>query len=390
VQRPLQARPAIALPWLHRRRSGRRHLRRQLHAPRALLRLREVIARALARRRVRIALVCALVAIPLLTGGWLWFRKSGFVAVHTVRVTGVSGPQAHAIEAALRSAAHGMSTLDLDTGELRAAVSQFAIVRGLHTSTHFPHTLVIAVIERPPVAALVVDGARTAVAADGLVLGSDVLAPTLPSVSAHWQPQPGQSVHEGGVLAELAVLGAAPRALAARVSSVYTGAHGLTVAMRNGLLVYFGDADRVHAKWLALERVLLDEGSAGAGYIDVSLPERPAAGGFAEGVPPPVSSAAAEEGSSTDPATEASVEALAEGLRQNSPDAGSGPPVGAGEGAGGGSATQGSTEAQAPAGQEEAATSTSSGAGTGGEASTPATAPPQTEVSAAGGAAAGP
>ena len=170
-------------------------------------------------------------------------------------------------------------------------MAQFAIVRGLHTSTHFPHTLVIAVTERPAVAALVIAGARTAVAADGLVLGPAVLTTSLPSVSARWQPQPGQSVHEGGVLAELAVLGAAPKSLAARVSSVYTGRHGVTVAMRNGLLVYFGDAERAHAKWLALERVLLDEGSAGAGlHRRARCPNVPAAGGFAEGVPPPVSS----------------------------------------------------------------------------------------------------
>lgn len=372
--------------------------------PRALRRLRAAAARALARRRVRIALVCTLVAVPLLTGGWLWFRKSGLVAVEQVRISGVSGPQAHAIEAALRSAAHGMSTLDLDTSELRAAVAPFAIVRGLHASPHFPHTLVIAVTERPPVAALVVGSARTAVAADGLVLGPAVLAAGLPSVSARWQPQAGQSVREGGVLAALAVLGAAPTALAARVSSVYSGLHGLTVAMRNGLLVYFGDAERAHAKWLALERVLLDEGSTGAAYIDVHLPERAAAGGFPEGVPPPVRSAAAEVGSATtDPATEASVAALAEGLRASSPGAGSGPPVGAGEPSSGASSstspsTTSSTESQATGGTEQAAAGTPTGggtstgtgggtsAGTGGGGETSA-AP---EASAAGGATAAP
>ena len=106
--------------------------------PRALLGARAAIQRVLARRRARIALICALVAIPLLTGGWLWFRKSGLVAVEKVHISGVAGPQGHAIEAALRQAARGMSTLDLDTAALREAVAQFAIVRGLHTSTHFP------------------------------------------------------------------------------------------------------------------------------------------------------------------------------------------------------------------------------------------------------------
>ena len=198
-------------------------------------------------------------------------------------------------------------------------------------------------------------------------------------------------MHEGGVLAELAVIGAAPKALAARVSSVYTGAHGLTVAMRNGLLVYFGDAERAHAKWLALERVLLDEGSVGAGYIDVRLPERPAAGGFPEGVPPPVSSQAGTEATSTDPATEASVAALAEGLRASSPGAGSGPPVGANEPAGGSPSTSGSGEPQASGGHEEpaapASTGATSGSGGSGESSASVEA---SEASAAVGAAAAP
>ena len=83
--------------------------------------------------------MCALVALPLL-GGRLavvsQVRRSW--PCEKVRISGVSGPQAHAIEAALRSAAHGMSTLDLDTAALRAAVAQFAVVRGLHASTHFP------------------------------------------------------------------------------------------------------------------------------------------------------------------------------------------------------------------------------------------------------------
>ena len=45
--------------------------------------------------------------------------------------------------------------------------------------------------------------------------------------------------------------------------------------MRNGLLVYFGDATRPHAKWLSLADVLADPSSAGASYVDVRLPVAP-------------------------------------------------------------------------------------------------------------------
>ena len=65
------------------------------------------------------------------------------------------------------------------------------------------------------------------------------------------------------LLAELTVLGAAPRPLTRFVARVYTspGRQGLTVAMRNGLLVYFGDADAA-AREVAVART-------GAGRLDL-------------------------------------------------------------------------------------------------------------------------
>ena len=235
--------------------------------PRALSRLRASCARVLARRRVRIALVCALVAVPLLGGGWLWFRKSSFVAVQTVHVIGAGGPQAHAIEAALRSAAHGMSTLDLDTAALRSAVAQFALVRGLHASPHFPaHAGDHAERAARPSPSWSSNGAHTAVGrrrpgaggggADGRPAdGQRSLAAPARRSGARRRPCSPTSPCSAPPHAPWP-----PGWRACTPSS-----HGLTVAMRNGLLVYFGDAERAHAKWRALERVLLDEGSAGAG-----------------------------------------------------------------------------------------------------------------------------
>ena len=163
-------------------------------------------------------------------------------------------------------------------------------------------------------AALTVAGARTAVAADGVALGPRLLSGSLPSVSAYRLPAPGELVHGAGLLAALSVLGAAPAPLARHVERVFTGAQGLTVAMRNGLLVYFGDATRPHAKWLSLARVLADSSSAGASYVDVRLPGRPAAG-FPAGVKPPDQSEA--NGTSSDESlagSESAVASLAAGL----------------------------------------------------------------------------
>jgi cell division protein FtsQ len=224
------------------------------------------------------ACICMLLALPLLGGGWLWLRGSSLASVEHVHISGVHGADAIAIRTALDDAATRMSTMDFNASALRSAVSSYAVVGGLHVTTAFPHTVSISVSERLPVAALVSAGQRTAVAADGTVLGPALLSSSLPTVNSSVEPASGARVGEAATLAALTVLGAAPTSLALFITRVYSGGEGLTVAMRNGLLVYFGDATRPHAKWLSLARVLTSPSSAGAQYVDVRLPERPAAG----------------------------------------------------------------------------------------------------------------
>jgi cell division protein FtsQ len=225
----------------------------------------------------------ALAALALLGGSWLWLRDSPLVAVQRVQIAGVQGPDAAVIDAALRTAARRQSTLDVNVGALRVAVAPFRVVRGLSVRTSFPHGLRIRVVEQLPVAALTVGDVRTAVAADGVVLGPGLLSSSLPALTAGASSLHSGRVQDARVRAELSVLGAAPQMLLGWVERVYEGHEGLTVAMRGGLLLYFGDATRPHAKWLSAARVLSDPSSAGATYVDVRAPERPAAGTTAAG-----------------------------------------------------------------------------------------------------------
>jgi cell division protein FtsQ len=254
--------------------------------------------------RSRLALRCVLAALicaPLLGGGWLWLRKSSFVSVRHVHIAGVHGPEAIEIRRALDAAATRMTTLDFDPAALRSAVSSFAVVASVRAGTSFPHTASISVSERPPVAALVTAGERTAVAADGTVLGPALLSSNLPVVDGSVEPLQGARLRAAPALACVGVLGAAPPALARYVARAYDGPEGVTVAMRNGLLVYFGDATRPHAKWISLARVLVSPSAAGARYIDVRLPERPAAG-FSTTTPTAPSATASAPAAATTPA----------------------------------------------------------------------------------------
>lgn len=248
------------------------------------LRLRQPLRIALPRRHPRVLLALAIL-LALLGGGWLWFRGSPLVAVKDVKISGVQGVDAGRVDAALRSAARGMTTLDASASTLQAAVAPLRVVRSLSVHTSFPHGLVVDVVEQPPVAELSATGGPTAVAADGVVLGPQLLAGGgLPKIHVGGlTPPPGGHVAGSALQAQLAVLGAAPRTLLGWVQRVFEGPEGLTVTMHGGLDIYFGNATRAGAKWLAAARVLADPRSTGATYVDVSLPERPAAGTSAPG-----------------------------------------------------------------------------------------------------------
>lgn len=314
-----------------------------------------------ARKRLRIALLAIVLAIPLLAGGWLWLRDSSFVSVEHVRVSGVHGSDAHAIEAALSGAARQMSTLDVQQGKLRAAVASYPVVGDLRVHSHFPHGLSIEVVEQPPVAILSASGVSTAVAASGVVLGTARASEALPTLTSAVQLTPGERVREPTLLDDLTVLGAAPSRLAKLVERAYSGPKGLTLVLHGGLLAYFGDASRPHAKWISLAKVLADASSAGASYVDVRSPERPAAG-FAAGVTPPLATGAEAEGASSTSSTGESAESLAEGLTAAT--------GGAAEPQATSSTEAGESEASSEAAEGEAASSESSEASGASEAET--------------------
>jgi cell division protein FtsQ len=230
------------------------------------------------RWRRRLPLVAALVvALALVVGGWLWLRDSSLVSVRHVKVTGVSGPDAPQIRTALVSAAHSMTTLDVNTARLRTAVAPYAVVKDLQVSTDFPHGMRIHVIEEVPVAAVVVGGHSIAVSDDGTLL-PDVRQSPLPAIALSTLPNANR-VTSQGVLGALKVLAAAPNGWLERISQVSAnGSQGIAAQIRGGPVIYFGDPSQAQAKWLAVGAVLADPGSAGAAYIDVTDPQRPAAG----------------------------------------------------------------------------------------------------------------
>ena len=225
------------------------------------------------------AAVWALAVLVLLIAGGMWLRDSSLVAVRHVSVVGITGPEAPQVTRQLEAAARDMTTLHVRGDQLRAVVAPYPVVKGVRVSTDFPHGLKITVVENTPVAAISVDGAKTPVAADGKLLrGAEQR--TLPIVPLRVSPG-GDHVVDATAKHAIAALAAAPTALRGRVDRASTTREGgLTLQLRNGPQLRFGGADRLAAKWAAAAAVLASSGSAGATYLDLRYPERPAAGGL--------------------------------------------------------------------------------------------------------------
>jgi cell division protein FtsQ len=122
---------------------------------------------------------------------------------------------------------------------------------------------------------------RVPVAADGSVLRGLPVDGSLPLVRMS-DALPADRLRERDTLGLVRVVGAAPAALVARLEEVERESErGIVVTLEEGPELVFGSADRVRDKWIAATRVLADDASQGASYVDVRLPERPAAGGLA-------------------------------------------------------------------------------------------------------------
>ncbi|HWH94937.1 MAG TPA: FtsQ-type POTRA domain-containing protein, partial [Baekduia sp.] len=154
------------------------------------------------------AVVWVLAFLALLVAVLLWLRDSSLVAVQKVTIVGLTGPETARVTQQLQDAGRDMTTLHVRGDQLRSVVEPYPIVKDLRVSTDFPHTLKITVIENTPVAAILVNGAKTPVAADGRLLrGADQRELPVVPVTV---PPGGDHVVDTTARGAIAALAAAP------------------------------------------------------------------------------------------------------------------------------------------------------------------------------------
>jgi cell division protein FtsQ len=214
----------------------------------------------------------------LLAGGWVWLRDSSLARVKEVTVTGTTTSDGARIRSALERAARDMTTLHVREQALNDAVDPYPSVAGLRVHTDFPHEMEIEVLEHRPVAAIEVEGNRTPVSAEGLVLNGVRADGALPAIRRGRLP--AGRIDDARTRAALDIAAAAPEPLLARSERLSYGTDGLTIDLENGPPLVFGTPDDAAAKWAAAARVLAEPSAAGATYLDLRVPGRVAAGGL--------------------------------------------------------------------------------------------------------------
>jgi cell division protein FtsQ len=270
--------------------------RLRVFSPRAVLTLPGRLLLVVPARTRRRALALAVAATVLFALYMLVLRDVGLVAVHRVQVTGLIGRDAARASAALEEAARRSTTLHVDRRALDAARDRFPSIRAIRVQTDFPHGMHVTVIEQRPAAMLVMGARRIPVAGDGSILSALPVTEPLPVVKVDPGAIPSRRLTPSGTLDAVRVAGGAPALLTPRLSKVSReGKKGWTIQVTDGPQLIFGSATRLADKWAAAVRVLADRDAAGADYIDLRIPDRPAAGGLSVQTVQPVAPADAQD-----------------------------------------------------------------------------------------------
>lgn len=221
--------------------------------------------------------VCAVAALFALYT--FWFRSSELVRVQHVTVTGISIKDGQRLSAALTNAALGSSVLDVPVRKLEAVASPWKSVKRIEASADSFHDLKLKVVEYKPVAVYVgPDHRPVAVTADGELLEGFPLDRPLPVFSVA-KSVAGSKLSSPDQQALLAVYRGAPPELVGRITQARSSPRdGVVVSVAGSADIVFGDPGQIQQKWASAVRVLADPAASGATYVDVRLPDRPAAG----------------------------------------------------------------------------------------------------------------
>jgi cell division protein FtsQ len=224
------------------------------------------------RRRLRAwrpRLIAALLVAAAVFLGWVVLFSS-WLGMRHLDVQGLHRVTTAEVTAAV-AVAPGTPLARVDLDAVQARVEAIPAVASATVHRGWPHTLVVTVAERQPVAAVHADGAWWLMDRTGALFGSGST------------PAPGRPIVEVGAgagsetLSQVAsVLGQLPADLMARTKEVTASSEdSITVHLTDGAEVHWGSAAASAEKAAVLRALLAHK----ALYYDVSVPSQPATKG---------------------------------------------------------------------------------------------------------------
>jgi cell division protein FtsQ len=209
------------------------------------------------------------------TGGWV--TRTPLFTLRTLTVTG-NHRLSDAQVARLAGLSRNTNVVWLRTGVLATRIQRDPWILQARVTRSLPGTVSVSIQERRPVAVLESGRSLLLVSGDGVILGRASPSARLPSISV-----PGSTARIGaripGSTAALVVARSLPIALRGKVARITQSGHGsLSLTLRAGAVVLYGDATDADAKGRALNSLLFWAKARGVRpqSIDLRAPSAPA------------------------------------------------------------------------------------------------------------------
>jgi cell division protein FtsQ len=232
--------------------------------------------------RVVAVAVCVAGGLAL---AYLAARHTPLFAVQELHVQGAPPRVEQTIRAELQPVV-GTSLVALDGGELVDRLESLPVVKAAAYDRAFPHTLRLVIRPERQLAVVRSRGGGAWVVSEGgrVLRPAPIRALTrLPQIALApgMLLRPGESLENPATLTALRALTLVPRPFPLHVRSARMQLGHVTLVVGDGTELRLGEPSELGLKLVIAERVLRavePEERAQLGYLDLSLPERPAAG----------------------------------------------------------------------------------------------------------------
>jgi cell division protein FtsQ len=226
------------------------------------------------------ALLVAFAALAGVLHSMLVVRETSLFGVGAIEVAGAGPGVERQVERALADR-KGASLVGLDLDAARTDVLALSTVAAVSFDRAFPHTLRVTVVPERPVAVVRQGASALVVSQRGRVIAR-VDRHARPGLARIWAPKDVQletgAIVDGNLrVAVEAVTPLVGTRFPGRVGSITTTDDQLTMRLRSGLELRLGGLRDVDLK-LAVAARVIPRLPDGAGYLDVSVPDRPVAG----------------------------------------------------------------------------------------------------------------